>query len=79
MRCCPQMRGHLNMNNYDGCSQLHRPCVFKNFGCNFEGTTYQLDRHEHSERNYHHHLINCVCEHVEVPLMYICLNNNQLY
>ena len=61
--CCWQMREHLNIKNYDGCSQLHRPCVFKTLGCNFEGTTYQLDRHEHDERRYHYHLINSTCKH----------------
>ena len=56
------------MTNYDGCIQLHRPCVFQHFGCNFIGTICQLDRHENHERNYHHHLLNCVCEGMEVPL-----------
>ena len=51
-----EMWEHLNINNYDGCSQPHRPCVFKNLECSFEGTTHQLDSLEHDER---HHLINC--------------------
>ena len=62
---------HLNIKNYDGCSQLHQPCVFKNLGCNFEGTTYQLDRHEHDERHYHYHLINSTCKLSELPLLYV--------
>ena len=55
------MSEHLNVINYrDGCSLLHRPCLFKNLGCNFEGNTYQLDRHEHEERQYHYYLVSCL-------------------
>ena len=56
--CLPQMRGHLNLTNYeDGCNLLHRPCLFQNFGCNFEGPIYRLKRHEDEERQYHYYLL----------------------
>ena len=52
------MREHLNLTNYqDGCNLLRRPCLFQSFGCNFEGLIYQLERHEHEERQYHYYLL----------------------
>ena len=52
------MREHLNLTNYqDGCNLLRRPCLFQSFGCNFKGPIYQLERHEHEERQYHYYLL----------------------
>ena len=49
------MTEHLSLTNYhNGCKLLHRPCLFEAYGCNFKGNSYQLDRHEHEERQYHY-------------------------
>ena len=52
------MREHLNLTNYrDGCNLLDRPCLFKIFGCNFEGINCRLGMHEQEERQYHYYLL----------------------
>ena len=47
--------------SYDGCSQLHWPCVFRNLGYTFEVAIYLIITLS----------IVVTCEHVGVPLLYV--------
>ena len=58
------MEAHLDPGNYDGCDCLQRPCLYKQFGCSFKGTTRQLNQHENSSRGLHAYLLKMVQNYI---------------